>query len=367
MNVRRRLWLSSGVVTGLVLAFFAGSLVLHQQRQQVRDRAWEKIAPRLDTVAQTEEAEIDRSLNALNTFFEMRKARTPEFAKAVLSLRGKWTFIRGKISTLGGILSQTGVDDEQLRFLQEQFEACVFKPDDLKAATEFCVRSYLTSTQRSETGLLAAIRTDLGNMPSGETAIPALRTETVFQREYQEMLKRVIPEVPSSIGGDLALKVAAFVAGEITKDIAVRVLVAVATRLGVTAGLVSGGAASSWATLGIGLIAAIVVDIAFDRIAGLAGYDPVDQVAAKVNGTLDQVRSLLVDGDPEKVKEYANLRKVQESDPRPDVRMASKQKADSIEKSGDLGLRHALRKLQQARSTMRRGALRRLVLNGESL
>jgi hypothetical protein len=78
-------------------------------------------------------------------------------------------------------------------------------------------------------------------------------------------------------------------------------------RLGVSGGLLAAGAGSSWATFGIGLVAAIVIDIGIDWGMKLAGHDPAGEVASKVEGVLQKVKELLLDGEPQAVEAYKKL------------------------------------------------------------
>jgi hypothetical protein len=138
--------------------------------------------------------------------------------------------------------------------------------------------------------LLAKVRADLsGQDLPALTAIPALQTEAVFRQQYGKMLDQVSAVVAQDPGVDLTKKVGTGVGAAVAEKIAVRILTAVATRLGASAGIMAVGTTSGAATFGIGLVAAIVLDITVDWLLKVAGYDPEGQVAAKVNGTLDGV------------------------------------------------------------------------------
>ena len=100
--------------------------------------------------------------------------------------------------------------------------------------------------------------------------------------------------------------------------------------------------ASSWATLGVGLAAAIVVDLTVEWVMKAAGHDPVTAVASKVESTLGHVRTLIIDGDPEAFDDYHQLNRLAESDPDKRVREVCAEAVRVIERSGRLGLRHEL-------------------------
>lgn len=94
----------------------------------------------------------------------------------------------------------------------------------------------------------------------------------------------------------------------------------------------------------------------------MAGYDPVARVSEKVQAVLGQVRSLLVDGNPEARQALEQLRNMQVNDADAGVRAECRKAAEAIEAGGSLGLRSELLKLQEVRARLRREALRRLVL-----
>jgi hypothetical protein len=160
-------------------------------------------------------------------------------------------------------------------------------------------------------------------------------------------------------------EVVVFVGWDIATTVFTRVGAAVATELGVDSTLIGAGAASSWETFGIGLAALIVVDIAVDWLAKPTGHDPAAAVALKVDGTLDHVRTLLIDGDPEAIRVYRKLRRMENEDPDQAVRSRCRTSADKIEQSGRLGLRSELQRLHEVRSRLREETLERLVLEGE--
>jgi hypothetical protein len=298
------------------------------------------------------------ALERINVFFRERSRGSRDFAKVVLSLRGKWELIKSKLPTTDS--------DGHLRFLQENFERYLFTVDDLKGAVESAVVGYVQATHDLENQLLRDIRGEV-SMPEAAEALPVVTTEALFQGQYAKMVSQVVPDASEALKAGLAKTAVSFVASEVGTHLVMRILIAVSTRLGVSAGLLAGGAGSSWATFGVGLVVAIVLDIAVDWLLDLAGYDPEGKVAEKVNGTLDRVRALIVGGDPEAVEVYAKLRRLEQDDPDAQVRADCKAAADRIEPSGNLGLEWELKRLNALRARIRREALQRLILRGERL
>jgi len=94
-----------------------------------------------------------------------------------------------------------------------------------------------------------------------------------------------------------------------------------------------------------------------------AVYDPETRIAERMNETLDEVcRTLL--GDADAVRAYCQLRALVDSHESDDGRAAAQRAADNLERAGVLGLRCELVKLAEHRSTLRREALKPLILDG---
>lgn len=326
--------------------------------QAWRERAWDKIAPRLDETDRVAEAAIVEKLSELDDFFRDRKAGVPAFAKEVLSLSGKWTFVKSKLPT--------AEDGDHFHYLDERFQRHVFSPDDLRRTLESVIAEYVSRLEGLESQLLVDVRADLSDGDLAVAGAPKLPpTEAALRAEFDRLLNSVASEVSRDVSVGVSMTTASLVGGEIAAVIAVRVATAVAARLGVSAGILGVGAASSWATFGVGLVAAVVVDVALTKAAKAAGYDPEERVAERVHSVLDQVRSMLIDGDPDAVATYAKLLRMSQDDPDAAVREECRKAAVAIERSGSLGLRRELSVMQKARGALRREALRRLIFTGD--
>ncbi|MBL9082160.1 MAG: hypothetical protein JNK76_10165 [Planctomycetales bacterium] len=324
-------------------------------RAALRRKAWDQIQPRLDAADAASRAAVDEQLAGVEEFFRVTDAGVKPFAEAVLSLRGKWEYAKSKLPT--------AEDDQHLRFLSGKFEEYIFKFDDLKVLIERAIGGYVSRVQGIEGGLLVDVRADLSEGELAAAGLPKfLASDAAFRAAFQQALETAAAGVAADFKTGVSREVVSFVAGEIAAQIAVRTAAAVAARLGVSAGVLGTGAASSWGTFGLGLVAAVVVDVAISKVAKWAGYDPVARVSEKVQATLAQVRSLLVDGNPEARAAFEQLRKMETDDADANVRDESRKAADSIERSGNLGLRSQMLQLHEERARLRRAALQRLVL-----
>jgi hypothetical protein len=68
--------------------------------------------------------------------------------------------------------------------------------------------------------------------------------------------------------------------------------------MGIEGGVLGSGAVSTVATLGVGLIIAIIVDYVIDAVFKACGYDPVEKIAGQVLGSIDKMEAALT-ADPD--------------------------------------------------------------------
>lgn len=325
-------------------------------RLAARQRAWLRVERELEDLDRQSEGDVELSLGVLQDFFTQRKAGARPFAATVLSLRGKWEFIHSRLPYAD--------ENEHRRFLRERFEQQVFAPDELRQAVEAAVADALARHRERENALLVRLRADLADLPDG--AIPALAGDASFRDAYAALAREVEAAIAGGVEVATGREAASLIGGEIAATVALRALAAAGAKLGVSGAVLSGGAASAWASFGVGLVAAIVVDLGIDWTIRQAGHDPEGQIAAQVGETLDHVESLLIEGDREALDVYRKLRQMARADPSEAVRARAAAAAERIEAGGRMhGLRAELTRLAQERSTVRREALRQLIFEGD--
>lgn len=323
--------------------------------EALRRHAWDRISRHLAPADAAGSAAVDKSLESINQFFADRKPGVRSFAKSILSMRGKGEFVRGKLPRAEA--------EHHLKFLDREFSEHVFEPKELRQAIELAINDYLKTLSAIENKLLVQCQTDIRSLdPAAHELLPFAVDEAAFAGEYQKLLDQVVAEVSRDVRLGTAREVVSLVSGEIAAVVAVRVGAAVATKLGVDAGILGAGAASSWATFGLGIAAAVVVDVALDWVMKVAGHDPVTAIAEKLEGTLDHIQTLLVDGDPEAHEDYRKLKQLAAEDPDEEVRKKCQRAVRVIERSGSLGLRFELARLHEQRASLREQTLRQLVL-----
>lgn len=266
-----------------------------------RARAWEKIETRLRHADGAADALTVRHLNRINQFFEQKQTCIGPFAEDALSWSGKWAFIQGVFDE---------GQSHQL-FLREAFERHIFTAGDLQALLQAVVTGFLSELEGQENNLLVTLRADLSDdaLPTIRN-LPVLRSDAVFQQGYHQMLERVIPLLRDELQVAIGREVVLWIAGDIAGNVVVRVGSSVAVSMGVSSTILGTGAASGFATLGIGFVAGVVLDAIVDWILREAGYDPAAQLSGEVSAVLGRMQHLILNGEGGLYRELERVRKL---------------------------------------------------------
>ncbi|HMP58409.1 MAG TPA: hypothetical protein PKD86_03555 [Gemmatales bacterium] len=323
-----------------------------------RRRAWDRIQVRLDAADAASQQAMADSQVGLHQFFASRHGSARKYAGVVLSFKGKWIYVKSCFPWAEG--------NEHAQFLMEEFRAQVFRPEELQACMADCIQGYLSRLRGIENQLLVEIRQDLSE---GEWAFPSGLQPLMDQRHLQHAFDRRLGDVQGLVGQDVSLRLGkeflSLAAGDLAGHLLVKVGLALAGRTATSASLLGAGAATGWATLGVGLAAAVVIDLALDAALSAAGYDPEAVVAEKIGAELANMERMLLDGVPEAVSAFAKMVHLAQHDPDPEVRAACQRSVEKIACGGCLGLRFELRGIHEQRLRMRREALRRILLEDE--
>jgi hypothetical protein len=237
----------------------------------------EIVQPHLLWAKQQSAEKVADHLRAIDEFFSCAKKGTPEFADRALSFSSKWRLVADYVPFTRGGRHET--------YLRSQFEEHVFRPSQLGATVEQVVSSYLAEVHSIESEMLVKVRADLADF--SDTYLVGEMDEASVRARYEDALSEALAATSSGLRADVATQVVSLIAGE--------VLTQVATRLGVSAGILGTGAASSWATFGIGLVVGVIVD---QIVAWVWDWysDPTGTLAEQLAGRLEGVNRLIVDG-----------------------------------------------------------------------
>ncbi|MBW3538824.1 MAG: hypothetical protein KY476_01000 [Planctomycetes bacterium] len=238
--------------------------------------AEELAKPHLDWARKESERIIDDHLLGVDAFFAHSKKNTRAFAKEVLSWSSKWQLIVDQLPFGGGNGHQ--------RFIYRKFEQ-YFKLSQLDRTVERAIKGYLQSVRSVEGKMLVELRADAADFPTA--FVLADIDNRKVQSVYDAVISRAIDASGTDLRADIATGLASVIAGELVAQVAV--------RLGVSAGILGTGAASGWATLGVGAIVGLIVDQLvswiWDRCA-----DPTGNLARDVDKKLNELHRLIVDG-----------------------------------------------------------------------
>lgn len=361
-----------GIVTGLAVST---AIYYCTRYDPVRYAAWEQqVKPRLNRVEEQSREDVRQSVEQVRAFFAERRQGARGFASDVLSLGGKWAYVKD--------FYDAGAHD---RFIEESFVRNIFSPDELRTVVDSAVSSCVSKLQGRENQLLVDIRADLSD---GELAspdrLPALLDEVAFRQQYEAMLDQVMPIVSRDLGYTVTREMVAFVGSEIATQILAEIATTIAVRLGISGGILGTGAYSGAVTFGAGLIVGILVDMALDWAIRQAGYDPEGEIAAKVCESLNHLEQLVIDGAIAAVPAANGSCHFPEanwdrlcSDPIGEIQDVSGRAWDSAKSAWNgmgwsrdatdyPGMRGQLEKLDEARSRLRKEALRAMILEGGS-
>jgi hypothetical protein len=125
-----------------------------------------------------------------------------------------------------------------------------------------------------------------------------LEASQLFE-EYRQILEQIITDSQAKTGVSLTGDIGSLIAGE--------VLTVIAIRLGISAGILGAGAGSSWATFGIGLAVAVIIDWIVSKIWDWYA-DPKGELAKKIDEELDTLRDMIIDELRQQLLDYSGAR-----------------------------------------------------------
>jgi len=207
-------------------------------------------------------AAITKRSNEFRTFVQERKAGAKPFSEEVVSIYGKWRVLKSKLP----------FTDSQghKKYIVDQFDKHIFTPQQLSDRVKSIIEDSVRDLDQEQNNLAVAIRKELLGRPLMPGEIPVAREE----------LTKAIDRAVSTAQVDAAKGATGLVVAEVTENVATQVL----TRLGVSAGILSAGAATSWWTLGAGLAIGFAVNELWDWID-----DPAGDIQREVEGSLDNL------------------------------------------------------------------------------
>jgi len=255
--------------------------------------AWQYYSPeqravrlRLSEADEKSNAAMFQQLNSVAKLFAKGRKGSKAFAEQALSWGGKFALVKGWLGIGGG--------DAHAEYLKEAFAQHIFSEAELSDALAAAVRCYLIDLDGVENEMLVKLRADLADLDhSGEAKASYLRNEEEFRKEYHRLAAQVTGAMKLDTGVTVGREVGLWVASDVATQVAIQAARAAGAEMGVETGLLGTGAASSVATLGVGLVIMVILDYILDAVLKVAGYDPAAKIAGQVRGSLDKMEKAL--------------------------------------------------------------------------
>jgi hypothetical protein len=318
--------------------------------------AWEKIKPHLSAAHENADNARDEASNRVLMFFVNRLDKTRAFAEEAFSLRSKWELVK----------SQVGDPSGHQRFLRERFEAVVFSRKELAGVLESAVEEYVQKLRGIENDLLIKVRADLSDdQLSSLRANLSFRSDELFAKEYANSLQRVTGGVARDLGVQIGRETVTWVGADIAASIAISIATEVAPRLGLSAAVLGTGLTSTVATLGIGLVAGIVIDALIDCLLKDSGYDPERDLAEDTEIAIWQFTDVMLFGIAlEPRPTTSKMKRIQQYYKR-EVQRWMEWKRRNPNAKGNCGLRWELSQFADRRERLRNAALWQMISKGD--
>jgi hypothetical protein len=245
---------------------------------EARRQAMLRAGPVLDWADAQSLIAIDQHVRLLDQFFRDAKRRTPAFASDVLSFSSKWRLVADRMPFAR--------KQRYAAYVRDRFSQRVFSPEQVAQALNQVARSYVDSQSGIENEMLVRLRADVHDLPAG--AVAGFEDPARLQAAFEQALARADDRVHADLRSDLSRETVSFLLCTAAQTGLV--------RLGVSAGILTAGAASSWETFGVGLVACVIVDQVVTCVWNWC-RDPVGDLSGTVNAKLTELNVLLVQGD----------------------------------------------------------------------
>lgn len=280
------------------------------------------------------EAALAARMAELRTFFNERKTATPGFAQAVLGTWGKFQMTG---SMLGDVINQfaTGFGARRVKpsfdaYVEDCFREKVLDPAKARKAVDNAVTGFLGDLAEIEARLLVTLKVDISD---AELNLPKLLPGGlgIGGTQYEAVLRDTVDLAVK----DLGVSLGTYIVSNIISDKIVDATVPEGT--------------SKKGKLVANVATGIAVDKAMEEAMKTAGYNPEKVLAIKVAAGIDQMSSLLIDGDPALDRFYPKLFYGRLMHPDQAVRDACNRADATLMKNANFGLRYRMVRLYNDR------------------
>ncbi|MCX7001785.1 MAG: hypothetical protein NTV22_00765 [bacterium] len=291
-------WLVVAAIFGcaMVLYFWTGSETGTQDNPQVSRSALQ--APRTEPVEvvlkrqlgitatchSNNEQAVKEAIKGVNELFDDMKARVPAFVEDIYGIKTKLKIIgKGTCDLWPWQKNRSRVKS----LIEKKFAEHVITAAQLLGRINAISCGFTTSLTENKNRLALSVTSNLADALPQQMAVD---TEIIRAAMNREIDRSVKPLLINNLGGEAASIVIAEVSAAIAINIFSRAMsqasVSIATE---TAATCSAAALSGWATFGIGLIVAVVVDYFVSHYAK-------DKMTAALNERIEQMSKVVLDG-----------------------------------------------------------------------
>ena len=197
-------------------------------------------------------------------FIESKKAGAKPFSKGIVSFYGKWRAVKPYLP-----FTQENGHKE---YVEEKFAQHIFSKSDLAAAMRLAIEGSIKAIESIENELAVALRQEV----LGRSLVP---DEVPIAAEQ---FKKAIEQLVVASQRDAAKTAGSLIVSEVAAQVATQVMI----RLGVSAGILTTGAANSWWSFGGALVIGVVVDLVWGWID-----DPEGDIEREMIIALDRLSS----------------------------------------------------------------------------
>ena len=172
--------------------------------------------------------------------------------------------------------------------MKERFASILFSEADLEAVVQQAVAAYLGHVHDVESQMLVSLEADLADLSPGDLPTP------IDREALMAALHAALNAATTAAQGEFQ----GMVGRELVSWVAAEVLTMAAAQLATSAGILSAGGASGWATFGAGIVIGLVVDAVVTEFYN-QHFDPVGELSGKLDASLSQMETLILQGTNE--------------------------------------------------------------------
>ena len=224
----------------------------------------------LKTACKQHVREADRKANdaiakrsqAFAEFIKSKKPGAKPFSKKIVTLYGKWRAVKPYLP----FTREHGHEE----FIAYEFGQSIFSEAELASAIKLSIEGSIKDIESIENELAVALRQEILGRSLAPNEIPIAAGE----------FKKAVSQMVTAAQVDAAKTAASLVASEVASSVATQVMI----RLGVSAGILTAGTASSPWTLGAGFVVGAIVDLVWGWID-----NPEGDIEREMNTALDSL------------------------------------------------------------------------------